>query len=156
MIKRVFFIGFLFCISVVQAYGQKDILSALREKKPGQGTVRVFQDPKIEALLKRSTLDILKRDESISTTKANGYRIQVYAGNNTRAARDQANRIAKKVSDLFPDLSVYTSFQSPRWICRVGDFRSIEEADVMLRELRGTKQFKEVSIVREQILIPLD
>ena len=39
---------------------------------------------------------------------------------------------------------------------RVGDFRSIEEADAAMRRLKATGVFKEVSIVREQINIPLD
>ncbi len=155
MIKKVFFIGLLFCLGTVQATDKKDILSSLKEKKSGQGTVRIFQDPKIEALLRQAVPETIKRGER-TLLRSSGYRIQVFAGNNTRAARDHANQIAKEVSQLFPELSVYTTFQSPRWICRVGDFRSIEEADVMLRELRATKKFKEVSIVREQIIIPLD
>jgi hypothetical protein len=56
----------------------------------------------------------------------------------------------------FPDLPVYTYFQPPRWLCRVGDFRSIEEADAAMRKLKGSGAFKEVSIVREQINIPLE
>ncbi|WP_410520200.1 SPOR domain-containing protein, partial [Bacteroides sp. RTP31139st1_H2_RTP31139_211217] len=44
---------------------------------------------------------------------------------------------------------------TPRWLCRAGDFRSIEEADAMMRQLRATGVFKEVSIVKEQINIPL-
>ena len=48
-----------------------------------------------------------------------------------------------------------TFFTSPRWLCRVGDFRSIEEADAMMRKLRATGIFREVSIVKDQINIPL-
>ena len=53
------------------------------------------------------------------------------------------------------ELTVYTSFNPPRWLCRAGDFRSIEEADAMMRQFRATGVFKEVSIVKEQINIPL-
>ena len=59
------------------------------------------------------------------------------------------------IQALFPELPVYTNFQPPRWLCRVGDYRSIEEADAMMRQLRATGRFKEVSIVRDQINIPL-
>ena len=58
-------------------------------------------------------------------------------------------------SDDQKDLPVYTSFNPPRWLCRAGDFRSIEEADAMMRQLRATGVFKEVSIVKDQINIPL-
>ena len=88
--------------------------------------------------------------------KARGYRVQVYAGNNSRVARNEANNVATKVKEEFPDMPVYAYFQPPRWLCRVGDFRSIEEADVAMRCLKAGGVFGEVAIVREQINIPLD
>ena len=94
--------------------------------------------------------------EEKKTLKARGYRVQVYAGNNSRVARSEANNMATKVKGEFPELPVYAYFQPPRWLCRVGDFRSIEEADAAMRRLKATGIFKEVSIVREQINIPLD
>ena len=66
------------------------------------------------------------------------------------------NEVAEKVKKEFSELSVYTFFLPPRWLCRVGDYRSIEEADAVMRRLKATGHFKEVSIVREQINIPLD
>lgn len=141
-------------LSVV-AQEKKDILSDLTKDKPRQGRVRIFQDPIIEALLRNSTAEVIATGDK-NVIKANGYRIQVFAGNNTREARSHAMRLGAQVAELFPELSVYTTFISPRWICRVGDFRSIEEADAMLRQLRDTRQFKEVSIVKEVIQIPLD
>ena len=78
------------------------------------------------------------------------------SGNNSRVARNEANNVAAKVKEEFPDMPVYAYFQPPRWLCRVGDFRSIEEADAAMRRLKATGVFKEVSIVREQINIPLD
>ena len=87
--------------------------------------------------------------------KSPGYRVQVYAGNNSRTARNEATNMASKVKEYFPDLKTYAFFTSPRWLCRVGDFRSIEEADAMMRKLRATGVFKEVSIVKDQINIPL-
>lgn len=87
--------------------------------------------------------------------KSSGYRIQAYAGNNTRQAKNEAYAVATRIKEYFPELTVYTSFNPPRWLCRAGDFRSIEEADAMMRQLRATGVFKEVSIVKEQINIPL-
>ena len=83
-------------------------------------------------------------------------RVQVYAGNNSRVARNEANAIAEKIKMEFPEIPVYSYFQPPRWLCRVGDYRSIEEADAVMRRLKATGRYKEVSIVREQINIPLD
>ena len=95
-------------------------------------------------------------DEKPKVLKARGFRVQVYAGNNSRMARQEANDIAEKLKKEFPELPVYAYFQPPRWLCRVGDYRSIEEADVAMRRLKATGEFKEVSIVREQINIPLE
>ena len=80
----------------------------------------------------------------------------LYAGNNSRIARTEANEVAELVKKEFPELSVYAFFLPPRWLCRVGDYRSIEEADAAMRRLKATGKFKEVSIVREQINIPLE
>ena len=88
--------------------------------------------------------------------KSRGFRVQVYAGNNARQARNEANRVAEKVKEEFPEMPVYTYFQPPRWLCRVGDFKSIEEAHVAMRKLKSTGNFKEVAIVREQINIPIE
>ena len=52
-------------------------------------------------------------------------------------------------------MPVYAYFQPPPLVCRGGDFRSIEEAGCTMRRLKATGVFKEVSIVREQINIPL-
>ena len=118
---------------------------------PGQGKVTIHQDPKIEALIgvERPSMGEQK------VLKAAGFRIQAYAGNNTREAKNDAYRVASRIKEYFPELTIYTSFNPPRWLCRVGDFRSIEEADAMMRRLKATGVFKEVSIVRDQINIPL-
>ena len=117
----------------------------------GTGKVTIHQDPKIEALIgvERPSMGEQK------VLKAAGFRIQAYAGNNTREAKNDAYRVASRIKEYFPELTIYTSFNPPSWLCRVGDFRSIEEADAMMRKLKATGVFKEVSIVKDQINIPL-
>ena len=129
----------------------QSIIKSLERTVPGQGKVTIHQDPRIEALLgvERSSIGEQK------VIKTTGFRIQAYAGNNTRAAKNDAYGVAARVRQYFPELAVYTSFNPPRWICRVGDFRSIEEADAVMRKLKATGVFKEVSIVKDQINIPL-
>ena len=134
---------------------QKNIVDELQKQKTGEGTVTIFQDVRIGALLGSA---YVKDVESLEPQmlKARGYRVQVYAGNNSRIAREEANAVAEDIRKEFPELSVYAFFQPPRWLCRVGDYRSIEEADAAMRRLKATGKFKEVSIVREQINIPLE
>ena len=147
-----FVIGFFFSLS---AAAQKNIVEDLQTSRVGQGTVTIHQDAKISALLGAAYVKSAGENEP-KMLKARGYRIQVYAGNNSRIARQEANDVAELIKMEFPELPVYAFFQPPRWLCRVGDYRSIEEADASMRRLKATGKFKEVSIVREQINIPLE
>ena len=147
-----FVIGFFFSLS---AAAQKNIVEDLQTSRGGQGTVTIHQDAKISALLGATYVKSAGENEP-KMLKARGYRIQVYAGNNSRIARQEANDVAELIKMEFPELPVYAFFQPPRWLCRVGDYRSIEEADASMRRLKATGKFKEVSIVREQINIPLE
>ena len=148
-----FLVCFGFSLSV--SAQQKNIVDELQKTAVGQGVVTIHQDAAISALLGSAYV----KDENAKepkVLKARGYRVQVYAGNNSRVARKEANEVADNIMKEFPELSVYAFFQPPRWLCRVGDYRSIEEADAAMRRLKATGKFKEVSIVREQINIPLD
>ena len=147
-----FVIGFFFSLS---AAAQKNIVEDLQTSRVGQGTVTIHQDAKISVLLGATYVKSAGENEP-KMLKARGYRIQVYAGNNSRIARQEANDVAELIKMEFPELPVYAFFQPPRWLCRVGDYRSIEEADASMRRLKATGKFKEVSIVREQINIPLE
>lgn len=68
---------------------------------------------------------------------AAGYRVQVYTGVADRASRDAALRMKAKVQRTLPGLPVYVHFVAPRWICRVGDFRTRAEAMSCARLLRS-------------------
>lgn len=148
-------LGLLLCYMFFFAswtVAQNNIVKSLEREVPGQGKVIIHQDARIEALIGSENISSTGNSKVI---KAAGYRVQVYAGNNTRQAKNEAHEIAEQIIELFPELTVYTYFNPPRWLCRVGDYRSIEEADVMMRKLRATGIFKEVSIVKEQINIQL-
>ena len=85
--------------------------------------------------------------------RATGYRVQVYAGGNNRQSKAEAYRMAGIVRSTFSDVPVYTNFISPRWTCRVGDFKTREEAVEMLHRMRETQKFREASIVKSQIVV---
>lgn len=84
--------------------------------------------------------------------KMKGFRIQIYAGGNSRAARNAAERQAARIKQLHPNLPVYTHFYSPRWICRVGDFKTRAEAETYLQQFQK-EGFGEASIVKTDILV---
>lgn len=137
----------------ILSVAQNNIVKSLESNVSGQGKVTIRQDARIAALIGTEYIPTGTEDRKV--IKSWGYRIQVYAGNNTRKSKNEAYSVASRVKERFPDLTVYTSFNLPRWLCRAGDFRSMEEADAMMRQLRSTGVFKEVSIVKDQINIPL-
>jgi hypothetical protein len=84
--------------------------------------------------------------------KVNGYRVQAFAGGNTRKDRLQAERTGDEIKASFPDVPVYVHFYSPRWICRIGNFRTYEEAHQMLLSVRKMG-FTQATIVKGKITV---
>ena len=84
--------------------------------------------------------------------KVNGYRVQAFAGGNTRKDRIQAEQTGDRIKASFPDAPVYVHFYSPRWICRVGNYRTYEEAHQMLVSLRN-QGFTQATIVKGKITV---
>ena len=68
--------------------------------------------------------------------KINGYRVQAFAGGNQRTDRQKAEQIGNTIKMNFPSEPIYVHFYSPRWICRVGNYRTYEEARQMLNAIR--------------------
>lgn len=152
--KYLFFSVVAFLVSAAGAYAQSNIIESLQTRRAGEGVVTVHQDPQISGMIGKRY--VLSPSEQPNVLRTRGFRVQVYAGNNSRQARSQAYDVAAKVKEEFPDMPVYTYFQPPRWLCRVGDYKTMEEAHSAMRMLKATGVFKEVSIVREQINIPIE
>ena len=111
--------------------------------------------------LQRSGLgkgEVVETTDSLTFLKVQGYRTQVFSGNNQRVSKDEAFRKEKEIKELFPEIPTYVTYNAPFWKLRVGDFRSHEEAYHMMRLLMGAfpKYGKEMYIVREEIKIPLN
>ncbi len=68
--------------------------------------------------------------------KVNGYRVQVFAGGNSRNDKIKAQEAGNKVKAAFPDQPVYVHFYSPRWICRIGNYRTYQEASAVLARVQ--------------------
>ncbi len=84
--------------------------------------------------------------------KVTGYRVQVYAGGNTREDKAKANEAGNAVKRKFPEQPVYVHFYSPRWICRVGNFRTYQEAQTLLKQVRAMG-YKAATIVQGKITV---
>ncbi len=153
---------------------QQTFTEHLTRSVAGEGTVILHQDAEIEALVNTPNSEAqhssaeshkLVSDSISSTSEALhhitpghrsqiiGYRIQVYAGGNNRRSKAEAHHMANLVRSSFDNVSVYTSFISPRWVCRVGDYKTREEASEQLRKMRATNMFGEASIVKSKIIV---
>jgi len=84
--------------------------------------------------------------------KVNGYRVQAFAGGNSRKDRLQAERIGNEIKMQYANTPVYVHFYSPRWICRVGNYRTYEEAHQMLLSLRRLG-YNQATIVKGKITV---
>lgn len=166
----------LFHFSVISS-AQEQYTDYLQKKTPGRGTVVLHQSKAITDLVNgvgRNTAAIPGQSSvpaAMSTVnrvpadsmgqaggavmgqrvRANGYRIQVFSGGNSRTAKNEANMIGRRVKNLFPEITVYTQFISPHWKCRVGDFRTYEEASEVFMRLKETQSFREAVIVKSKI-----
>ena len=84
--------------------------------------------------------------------KVMGYRVQAFAGGNSRKDRQQAEQVRNNIKSHYPNVPVYVHFYSPRWICRVGNYRTYEEAHEMLVSLRALG-FEQATIVKGKITV---
>ena len=149
----------------------------LRQQKAGAGTVTVTQDAEIEALVNNEATKKKEEKKPLAGEKqekphhrqapeqrfnlsgnrqrykAKGYRIQVFTGGNSRADRQAARRMEQKCKKAFPELSAYVHFVSPRWICRVGDFRTREDANKYLHMIRKAQISNEARVVSCTVLL---
>ena len=97
------------------------------------------------------TVDMRKKVMTRSY-KVDGYRVQAFMGGNTRADHQRAEQIRNAIKMKFPDQPVYVHFYSPRWVCRVGNYRSYEEASRMLKQIRDMG-YKSATILKGKITV---
>lgn len=84
--------------------------------------------------------------------KVNGYRVQVYAGGNSRDAKQKAEEAGRVVKRAYPAEPIYVHFYSPRWICRMGNYRTLDEANRMLANVKKLG-YKQAVVVKGKITV---
>lgn len=130
----------------------------LKENADKRGEAARFNVPTTKKNEKNedSEMDIptvdLRKKVMRKSYKVTGYRVQAYAGGNSRADRQRAEQIGNSIKVKYPDQPVYVHFYSPRWICRVGNYRSYEEAQNMLRQVRAMG-YRAATIVKGKITV---
>ena len=89
-----YFLSLVFTVSSGIAVAQSNIVESLQTNVPGQGKVTVHQDAQITDMIGKRFVRT-GSSEAQRVIKTRGYRVQVYAGNNSRQARDEANIYAE-------------------------------------------------------------
>ena len=169
------------CVDCLMAVNAQTFTQKLQKSKAGEGTVTVTHSPTIDSLVngviaakteqksptvnRHSTTFTGLRDTTVYDQngadsgkkvmkgyKVWGYRIQVFAGGNQRKDRQKAERIGGELKTLFPGQPVYVHFYSPRWICRVGNYRTYEEAVQMLSSIKKVG-YNAATIIKEKITV---
>ena len=97
-------------------------------------------------------------DLKAGINKVAGYRIQVFSdGRNQSTLESRAKARGSMILSKFPKYKgqIYTFSSSPNWYTRVGNFRTIAEANSALTELK--KAFpnfsSEMRVVKSQIIV---
>ena len=135
----------LLCAFSVSA--QSNIVNELQRDVPGKGKVVISQPAALTGLMGSVAVKGEKR-------QVEGYRVLVYSGNNSRAARDEANQMATFMRENFPGAEVYVEFDPPVRSCQYGDYRTREEAEAVMYRLKATRKFKEISVKKGLINQP--
>ena len=83
--------------------------------------------------------------------KLTGYRIRVFYENG-QSARNRSEAIARSISNAYPGIGVYRSFESPNFKVSVGDFRTRADALKVYQSLKAT--YPTALILKETINFP--
>jgi hypothetical protein len=127
-----------------------------QEKDKDQTTTKQEKKDITQSIVKSETPDSIDVDDNhkkvMRGQKVNGYRVQVFAGGNSRNDRIKAERIGSEIKSLFPGVPVYVHFYSPRWICRMGNYRTYEEAHDVLNRVKNLG-YQSAIIVKGKITV---
>jgi hypothetical protein len=137
-------------------FAQTSIFDALTVREPGKGTVTLHQSSTIRSFVENRTAE-----EKIETIDGRnyllmqGFRIQVYSGNNQRTSKGEADSRKSQIDNMFSDVSTYVTYTAPFWRLRVGNYASYEEAFSMMSKLvNAFPAFRrEIQILREAEII---
>ena len=113
---------------------QKEKVTPPKDKADDKEKEKVAPKDNEAVVVVPDTVDMHKK--VMKGYKVNGYRVQVFAGGNSRNDRLKAERTGENIKSTFPDVPVYVHFYSPRWICRIGNYRTYEEAHEVLQRVK--------------------
>lgn len=162
MKRQILSLILLMLCAFVQA---QSIEQHVQQQRAGEGQVVLHISESVYQAISRDNSIDEKEDKNLDEqmkeleafknapkVKVQGFRVQLYGGSNSRdskLAAQKANDTAKRV---FPEYPVYTHFESPRWVCKIGNFVDRAEANEVWKRAKENG-FPQAIVVRDQILI---
>lgn len=137
---------------VQQGIAQDTIIISDYIENTTSGKVKIIQSDSLRnRLIPKPIVEVAEGSGEVK--KAVGYRIQVFSDNNQRTAKAQAQARERNISVQFPELRVYRLYKSPSWRVRVGDFKTRNEAEQVMQEIKEAfpAYASEVTIVVDKI-----
>ena len=136
-------------VKKVKPVPQSQTAEPLKEKETHRTETRKVGDDDDEMNI--PTIDMRKKVMR-HARKVTGYRVQAFAGGNTRNDKLRAQQIGEAIKMRYPNQPIYVHFYSPRWICRIGNFRNYSEAASMLKDIKAMG-YKSATIVKGKITV---
>ena len=111
-----------------------------------------------DALKDRLRIDSSKEHDQAHTVingRTGGYRIQIFADNNPRTAKNEARTRARNVASRFEQYPSYVEYKAPYWRTRIGNFRTHDEAQRAAAEIKEAfpGYSREIRVVRDRIIV---
>lgn len=120
-----------------------------------EGLVIINQDNSLDQLVHQNTgISQLTANNAISVS---GYRVQLFSGNNPQTAKQDALKLEKELTEFYPEIKSYVTYNAPFWKVRIGDFTSYYEALLFSRRLKvDFPRFEnEIYVMKEDAVKPI-
>ena len=129
---------------------QKEKVTPPKDKADDKEKEKVAPKDNEAVVVVPDTVDMHKK--VMKGYKVNGYRVQVFAGGNSRNDRLKAERTGENIKSAFPDEPIYVHFYSPRWCCRFGNFRKQDDATEMVKKMKKLG-YKTACVIKTTITV---
>lgn len=116
--------------------------------------VKIHQSKEIDNIMHRYVADALEEARRGPYIGA-GYRVQVFSSNDQQRGKIQSSQVEREMLGKFLEHNTYRTFSSPFWKVRVGDFRTMEDAQAFRNEMIRIFPHlsKEMYIVKEKRVV---
>lgn len=134
------------------------LVKQIYEESEGEVTIEIPAELLEKIMLNPETPKKTGNESQHNTgNRAGGYRIQVFSdGRNQHSLEARAKARGSAIIARFPKYrgQVYTQSSSPNWYTRIGNFRSQQEANAALEELRRAfpQYSSEMRVVKSKII----